>query len=180
MGSKNVLIGKSAGQSSENGNLNTIIGTMAGYNATGSANVFLGYQAGYDENNSNRLYIENSNANKDNALIYGEFDNDILAFNADVGIGNSSPYEKLDVYGNLSLSRSFPIPLGGFSFFSSNIFFDTGWKFIGEGLGAVICFQTETGKGDGEIKFMTDYNSRPNQEPANLLTNLVLPSENDN
>jgi hypothetical protein len=44
--------------------------------------VFIGSCAGYSEITSNRLYIENSNANCGNALIYGEFDTDILKLNA--------------------------------------------------------------------------------------------------
>jgi len=44
------------------------------------------------------LYIENSNAYSAAALIYGEFDTDILRFNANVGIG-IAPTERLDVDG---------------------------------------------------------------------------------
>ncbi|MCK4631002.1 MAG: hypothetical protein KAT40_06135, partial [Bacteroidales bacterium] len=99
-GEKNVFIGTSSGRSNSSGNENTFLGTSTGfYNSTGSGNVFLGrlagtentvgdssvfvgYKAGYSETNSYRLYIENSDANSDNALIYGEFDNDIVKLNA--------------------------------------------------------------------------------------------------
>ncbi|MCP4090574.1 MAG: hypothetical protein GY746_12420, partial [Gammaproteobacteria bacterium] len=82
-----------------------IIGYQAGkgtalHNKYG--NVFLGYMAGYSEHGSNKLYIENSNSST--PLIYGEFDNDILAVNGSLGIGTDSPGEKLDVSGNIKAS----------------------------------------------------------------------------
>ena len=78
---------------------NVFLGYQAGYRtANGSnTNVFLGYQAGYWETGANKLYIENSNSSS--PLIYGEFDNEILAFNAKVGIGTTSPSTQLDVSG---------------------------------------------------------------------------------
>ncbi len=60
-----------------------------------SGSVFLGYKAGYNETNDNRLYIENTNSGF--PLIYGEFDSDILAFNAEVGIGTMAPEVNLDI-----------------------------------------------------------------------------------
>ncbi|MCP4091224.1 MAG: hypothetical protein GY746_15750, partial [Gammaproteobacteria bacterium] len=65
-------------------------------------NVFLGYMAGYSEHGSNKLYIENSNSST--PLIYGEFDNDIVAVHGSLGIGTDSPGEKLDVSGNIKAS----------------------------------------------------------------------------
>ncbi len=76
------------------GSFNTAIGYEAGYNSLGAYNVFLGYNSGYFENGSNKLYIENRNANADNALIYGEFGTDntntgnILRTNSQFQIGN--------------------------------------------------------------------------------------------
>ncbi|NOZ46911.1 MAG: hypothetical protein GXO79_09025, partial [Chlorobi bacterium] len=52
-----------------------------------SGNIFIGRSAGWFEQNSNRLIIENTEADENGALIYGEFDSDYLRFNARVGIG---------------------------------------------------------------------------------------------
>lgn len=104
-GVSNVAIGYNALGDNVTGNANIAIGTQAlfrataanniaigvssGYNTTtGSNNIFLGSTAGFNETGSNKLYIENSNANTDNALIYGEFDNDILRTNGQLQIGN--------------------------------------------------------------------------------------------
>lgn len=57
-------------------------------NSTGDYNVGIGYQAGYNETGSNKLYIENSNADASSALIYGEFDNNIVRTNGTLQIGN--------------------------------------------------------------------------------------------
>jgi len=66
---------------------NTAIGSDALVNnISGNSNVALGYQAGFSELGSSKLYIENSSADKDNALIYGDFGADSLKLNADVTI----------------------------------------------------------------------------------------------
>ena len=54
-------------------NNNTAIGWRAGYLNSGFGNVFVGYEAGRNESNSNRLYISNSSADANNALVYGQF-----------------------------------------------------------------------------------------------------------
>ncbi len=85
-GIQNSFIGYQSGQSNTEGSSNLFIGNQSGYSSTtGNGNVFLGYQAGYNETGSNKLYIENSNSAT--PLIYGEFDNEMLRFNGDVGIG---------------------------------------------------------------------------------------------
>lgn len=43
--------------------------------------MFIGFEAGTPEIESNRLYIENSNADRQNALIYGDFAADSLVLN---------------------------------------------------------------------------------------------------
>ncbi|HKK60862.1 MAG TPA: hypothetical protein VJ937_15380 [Salinivirga sp.] len=96
-GSNNVFLGDNAGgnggdystPSSISGSI--MIGHRAGYNNTaGTGNVFMGYRAGYNEAGSNKLYIENSSADANSALIYGDFSLDRLRFNAEVGVGSVS------------------------------------------------------------------------------------------
>jgi hypothetical protein len=80
-GSQNTFLGTSAGGSNTTGSYNTYIGRRAGMNnQEGSGNTFLGFYAGANETGSNKLYIENSDTDK--PLIYGEFDNKLLRFNA--------------------------------------------------------------------------------------------------
>ena len=67
---------------------NVAVGYNALRNNTGTGNVALGYQAGLNETTSNKLYIENSNANADAALIYGEFDTNIVRINGTLQISN--------------------------------------------------------------------------------------------
>ena len=98
-GDNNTVIGQQSLLNNTSGIGNTAIGRRSGYNNLGDYNVFLGINAGFQETGSNRLYIENSDADSTNALIYGEFDNDILAFNAKVGIGTTTPDYKLHVLG---------------------------------------------------------------------------------
>ena len=100
-GDFNTLIGYDCGYQVTTGSCNTFVGFQSGRgwgaNVIGDSSVFIGYLAGQYEYNSQRLYIENSYAGKNSALIYGEFDNDLLVFNADVGIGTSNPEGTLDV-----------------------------------------------------------------------------------
>ena len=87
-GSSNTAVGSKAMKDNVNGWNNVAVGTAAGEFSGGSGNVFLGYRAGYIETEDNRLYIENSEAGTDDALIYGEFDNDFLRLNAMTTIRN--------------------------------------------------------------------------------------------
>lgn len=82
---------------------NTLLGNKAGYNlVNGSRNVFIGFMAGYSETGSDRLYIHNNGSDPTAALIYGEFDNSILRFNARVGIGVApQPANMLEVNGKI-------------------------------------------------------------------------------
>lgn len=113
-GGGNVGVGSEAGVSDSIGSFNTFIGTQSGNLNNGSGNVFLGYQSGAQQTNaSNKLFIENSNAN--NPLIYGDFSNDSVQVNGfltstggitsasdatGVGIGRAAPSGdvRLDVY----------------------------------------------------------------------------------
>jgi len=106
-GEFNIGIGYEANSNNQTGSQNTIIGARAGKGSSmhdKSGCVFLGYNAGFYEMGSNKLYIENSNSSS--PLIYGEFDNDILAVNGKVGIGTTTPSERLDVDGNINIPLS--------------------------------------------------------------------------
>lgn len=87
-----VAIGSSALRNATNTSTrNTAIGFSAGSNTTnGTDNVFIGHLAGSSEagSSSNKLYIENTNANSSNALIYGEFDTNILRVNGTLQVNN--------------------------------------------------------------------------------------------
>jgi hypothetical protein len=93
-GNSNSYFGFQSGVFNTAGNLNSFFGFLAGYKNKGSKNVFLGAFAGKenlgdsnvfigynaDRPGSNLLVIDN--VPRPNPLIYGEFDNQILRFNA--------------------------------------------------------------------------------------------------
>lgn len=85
-GNNNIFIGESSGNSTI-GDRNIFIGERAGVSIDGSNNILIGNNAGQNlSTSSNLLYIENSSIS--NPLIYGEFDNNVVKFNAEkVGIG---------------------------------------------------------------------------------------------
>jgi len=89
-GSFNTTIGRNSLTSNSIGNNNTSLGYNSGYSSVGDSNIFIGYQAGYNETTSNKLYISNSNADANNALIYGDFSTSpkILRTNGQIQIGN--------------------------------------------------------------------------------------------
>ena len=100
----NSMLGYKAGYYIEGGDNNSFVGAYSGFNnITGSGNVFLGSYAGYSETASNKLYIDNSSTTS--PLIYGDFNTNILRFNANVGI-NIAPDESysLKVSGNVYVS----------------------------------------------------------------------------
>ena len=94
IGNNNTAVGYQSLFRNTNGFANTANGYQAGFNSTGGNNVFIGYQSGYNEITSGKLYIESTNADADNALIYGEFGldntstNNILRTNSQFQIGN--------------------------------------------------------------------------------------------
>jgi hypothetical protein len=66
-----------------NGLSNTLLGVGAlSGNISGSNDIAIGANAGSGETTSDKLYIESSNTNKENALIYGDFASDSLLLNA--------------------------------------------------------------------------------------------------
>jgi hypothetical protein len=92
-GNNNTAAGVQSSRNNTTGLNNTAVGYQSLFtNVTGSNNVALGNRAGYFETASNRLYIENSDANANNALIYGEFTAGakILRTNSQFQIGNPS------------------------------------------------------------------------------------------
>jgi len=102
-GTHNVFLGYQTGYTNTSGTRNLFIGTQAGYNQqAGNYNVFIGNEAGYNDTTSNKLYIENSNENNLNALIYGDFETNKLRFNANVGVGIDAEEYKLNVNGNIN------------------------------------------------------------------------------
>ncbi len=89
IGNDNVGVGSFSLFSLLKGKQNVAIGRYAGgINRDGDANIFIGYNAGNKSTNtnSNRLYIENSDADSANALIYGNFASDSLVLNANVNV----------------------------------------------------------------------------------------------
>lgn len=90
-GQRNSAFGVQSSRENTTGSNNTAIGYQSLFNnTTGSNNVAIGNQAGFSETGSNRLYIENSNADSNNALIYGEFTTGakVLRTNSQFQIGN--------------------------------------------------------------------------------------------
>jgi trimeric autotransporter adhesin len=86
-GNANIGVGTRSLFSNSSGSNNSSFGYQAGYtNTTQSGNIFLGYQAGYNAKSSDKLYIENSNADSTAALIYGDFAADSLRLNAAVTV----------------------------------------------------------------------------------------------
>lgn len=87
--SNNTGIGWQSAFSTISGANNTTLGYQSLFsNVSGSNNISIGYQAGYNETGSNKLYIENSNADAANALIYGEFDTNIVRINGQLQVAD--------------------------------------------------------------------------------------------
>ena len=102
-GTQNTMLGHQAGYTNQNGGNNVYLGAFAGYtNNSGSGNVFIGSLAGYNETSSNKLYIDNSNTAS--PLIWGDFSSDHVNINGELGIGVSSPSNKLDVNGGIDMN----------------------------------------------------------------------------
>ncbi len=99
-GGENVMVGPYAGEDNT-GDRNVFLGRAAGQWSSGSSNVFIGNGAGRSEGNSNRLYIANSSTTS--PLIYGEFDNEIIGINGNLGVGTQSPHDELHVDGSIRM-----------------------------------------------------------------------------
>ncbi len=126
LGNENVSIGLNSASLAQDASQNTFLGFASGFSTLGNSNVFIGYKSGYNELNSNKLYIENSDS--DLPLIYGEFDNDLIQFNAKVGI-NTLPSEALTVNGAIKISNTLSQNVGTIRFNGTNFqgFDGTSW-----------------------------------------------------
>lgn len=103
-GSYNTAIGIGAGKYANTRNI--MIGYQSGMATNGSDNIYLGYQVGKTSlTGSNQLAIDVTDTA--NPLIYGEFDNNILRFNAETTI-TGSLYANSGVFvtGSLEVSGS--------------------------------------------------------------------------
>ena len=102
-GINNISIGREAFRATYDASNNIGIGYRVGDGITfGNSNIFIGNNAGGILDVSNRLFIENSNADKDNALIYGDFAADSLTLNAKTVIRDNAivkGFTKLGGYG---------------------------------------------------------------------------------
>ena len=86
-GDYNICIGYQAGLNVTTASRNLLMGYQSGLNLiTGNDNIFLGNSSGYNETGSNKLYIENSIADSNNALIFGNFATDALTINGDLTV----------------------------------------------------------------------------------------------
>ncbi|HOU73980.1 MAG TPA: tail fiber domain-containing protein, partial [Tenuifilum sp.] len=112
-GNENVIIGTNAGSINSTGSGNIYLGTSAGWSNTGSKNVFIGYKIGYGtfQNVSNALVI-GTDVNPTTPLIYGEFDNKKLKFNANVGVNVDPTGSKLFSYDDRTIAVDDPAVLG--------------------------------------------------------------------
>ncbi|PIQ82282.1 MAG: hypothetical protein COV76_04480 [Candidatus Omnitrophica bacterium CG11_big_fil_rev_8_21_14_0_20_64_10] len=84
----NVAVGFGALQGISGGSNNVAIGHRAGQSTSGSGNIFIGFESGRTQNGSDQLMIDNENTAT--PLIKGDFSNDTLTVNGNLGIGNTS------------------------------------------------------------------------------------------
>jgi len=140
-GDGNTTMGYEAMYNDTSGIYNTAIGFQSMVNnKNGNSNVALGSFAGFNELGSHKLYIENSQADSASALIYGEFDNDILALNADVKIkdnlsinlGGTQPTHVLDIKSTDSLTMRIRGPEGSYEYGGKINFGDANHVFLEE------------------------------------------------
>lgn len=105
-GNNNVMIGYNAGSNSNSvaqfaGSNNVMLGYQAGLKTitgtfSGTGNILIGNQAGSgSQKYSNKLFIENTNADSLNALIWGDFANNKLKFNGTVQVKNGTEIGKV-------------------------------------------------------------------------------------
>ncbi|MGC9343269.1 MAG: hypothetical protein ACP5E3_11250 [Bacteroidales bacterium] len=85
----NTYLGAYTAQSNTTGVYNVFIGHYSGMHSFGSRNVFIGFNSGYtDTTGSHHLVIDNTISM--DPLIYGEFDNDLLAIGGRLGVNTQN------------------------------------------------------------------------------------------
>lgn len=168
IGENNIASGHQSLLNNSAGSYNVASGYQSGWNSLGDSSIFIGNQAGYFETSGHRLYIENSDADASGALIYGEFDNDILSFNANVGIGTQAPLASLHVYdGDARIDRGTnqnverKLTLGGARNGGSNPYATIEFSNLDNNgsvvdyVGASIKSYNATGDDSGDLRFYT-------------------------
>jgi hypothetical protein len=101
----NLFVGSWSGLSNTTGAQNVFLGNKSGYsNSNGRGNVFVGSYSGYYENGSNKLFIENSNADSTQALIWGDFSNNLLRVNGKLGINKHPQYYELEIQDDIGVA----------------------------------------------------------------------------
>ncbi|MEM0991581.1 MAG: tail fiber protein [Bacteroidota bacterium] len=99
-GEGNTAIGQSSLNALENGSYNTSIGNRAGNDAEGSYSIYIGNEAGRYDTSSCKLYIEPTDADSTEALIFGAFDTDRLRINGTLNINGNYSFPKSDGIAN--------------------------------------------------------------------------------
>jgi len=156
-GSRNSAFGQGT-LSSNIGSNNTALGAWAGANSTGDNSVYLGTFAGRQNTISNTLWIENTNANEDNALIYGEFDTNILRTNSEFQIGNPTgtgyAFPTIDGAAGQVLATDGAGQLSFTTISSSSGTLDEAYDFGGAGAGKNITADTGAVRINGDDGFL--------------------------
>jgi len=98
-GHHNIFFGNGSGQKNETGYNNICMGEYTGRDlVSGIGNVFIGHNAGMTQTNSNKLFIDNSSTTS--PLIWGDFNLNYVNINGSLGIGTTTPTQKLEVAGD--------------------------------------------------------------------------------
>jgi hypothetical protein len=182
-GEYNVVVGWEAGESMTDGDGNVLIGPRAGQNiTTGTYNVCIGYNAadGQLTTESHKLWIENT-ANTP-PLIYGEFDNDYVVINDQLGVnlGTSQPSVELQInqtndYPTIRTQRmdkhGDSVIVGGVQFYGKN---DNGAEGDAHEFAAIIgyCADDATGAEEGRLQFY-NHDGGGSHLTMELLNNVV-------
>jgi len=152
-GYNNVFVGINSGEGFTTGDENIVIGSRAGItsNLTGNYNIFIGTRAGIQEAGSSRLYIDQGGNNKDNALIYGEFDNKFLALNGNIQINKTLVMSDVLEVNNYGTGNRYAY----IDFHGDDTYWDYGLRLIRSNGGANT-FSELIHRGTGNLMFTTN------------------------